>query len=182
MKKLKSLIKAKYKQIYSKISQGKNLVIFKITVSILAVVVLAIIFASAPKQPVIEQDMPLVDLSQGEVVETVVLPKTKKPSVSNVQAPSKISYQEALVLYKDSRLQLSSDNSCSPTPKRMSVLNGSKMMIDNRSSQARNVTVGSNYQIPAYDFIVVTIKTNNVPSEIMVDCGAQQNVATIVVN
>lgn len=185
MKKSKKSLKIRCSQLYANLTQGRNLVIFKIAISILVVVVLAIIFSYGSKKGIeTSNDTPLVDFTQVETVEPVetVITQRKGASVSAVNnVPPKIAYEQALFMYKESRLQLSGNDTCSPIPAKMSLVNGSKIMIDNRSPHTRTIDIGSKHTIHGYDFEIVTVRSDILPSEILVDCNEQQNIATIYV-
>jgi hypothetical protein len=97
-----------------------------------------------------------------------------------VQAPAKpLSYATALALYKDKRIQL--DQACIATPNNLTFKNNTKIMIDNRSDQTRAVKVGSTMSIKPWGFKIVTLSSATLPATWLVDCGASQNVATILI-
>ncbi len=98
----------------------------------------------------------------------------------NVGAPAaSIAYGDALVKYKDARLQLNKD--CQGSPDKMTFKNGANVMIDNRSAVARTVKVGSVFSIKAYGFKIVNLSSSTLPATWYVDCGTSQNVATITI-
>src|SRR5690606_21630321 len=53
----------------------------------------------------------------------------------------KMSYEEALRVYSTRRIQF--DGVCNPTPAMSTYKNGTEIMIDNRASVARTLTLGS---------------------------------------
>lgn len=104
------------------------------------------------------------DMSQGSV---------------NVGAPvSSISYQDALVKYKNARLQL--DKDCQASSYSMTFKNGSSVMVDNRASVARMVKVGSTFSVKAYGFKIIKLYSEKLPATWYVDCDKSQNVSTIL--
>lgn len=113
----------------------------------------------------------------GLTAETPVKPATK-PAVSNAAS---ISYADALVKYKDSRIQLGSTNTCVATPRLATYKNGTTLMVDNRGPVVRTVKVGGTYTVNAYDFKLITLSSSNLPETLYVDCNDQQNVATILI-
>src|SRR3989344_2897426 len=68
---------------------------------------------------------PVVDNSETAVEDTTT------GSVNAVNPAASISYANALVKYKDARIQL--DNTCQASPDRMTFKNNTNIMIDNRA-------------------------------------------------
>ena len=98
----------------------------------------------------------------------------------NVGAPAaSISYQNALIKYKNARLQL--DTICQANPNRMAFKNNALLMIDNRSPVDRVVKVGYTFNIRAYGFKIVKLSSATLPATWLVDCDKSQNVATLVI-
>lgn len=89
------------------------------------------------------------------------------------------SYAKALAKYRDKRIQL--DESCQATPTQMTLKNNTNIMIDNRAPADRKVRVGDILQVKAYDFKIVNIASDNLPSVLLIDCASSQNVATILI-
>ena len=97
-----------------------------------------------------------------------------------VVAPAKVlSYAEALVLYKDKRIQL--DSICQASPANPTYKNNTKIMIDNRSDQTRTVKVGSTMTIKPWNFRIVNLSSSTLPTTWLVDCDKSQNVASILI-
>lgn len=147
----------------------------KIILAIVGLVVVALIVLMAVKnnkKPVEVAEIPIDSVEQvdesTEVGATVVKPKTNS-----------ISYQQALIKYKDQRIQLGQD--CQATPTNVTYKNGTSIMIDNRSNVARTVKVGSSYKLNAWSFKIINLTSSTLPATWLVDCGAQQNVATILI-
>ncbi|MFA5777919.1 MAG: hypothetical protein WC870_00285 [Candidatus Paceibacterota bacterium] len=107
--------------------------------------------------------------------------KTDTPSGdTNTNSPAvSISYTNALVKYKDARLQF--DNACQASPDKMTFKNNSYMMIDNRASVSRSIKIGSVYSVGAYGFKIIKLSSATLPATWYVDCGKSQNVATILI-
>jgi hypothetical protein len=151
--------------------KNKNTILAIVGLVIIAVIVLMVVKNN--KKPVEVTEIPTdsveqVDDTTTEVGAVVIKPKTNS-----------ISYQQALVKYKDHRIQLGQD--CQATPTSVTYKNGTSIMIDNRSNVARTVKVGSNYTINAWSFKVVNLTSSTLPATWLVDCGKQQNVATILI-
>jgi len=102
-------------------------------------------------------------------------------SASNGAASPQVtlSYQEALVKYKDARIQL--DKTCQASPDKMTFKNGTNIMIDNRAAVSRTVKVGSTFTIKPYGFKIVRLSSDTIPATWLVDCDGSQNVSTILI-
>ena len=90
-----------------------------------------------------------------------------------------LSYEEALLKYKDNRIQL--DKGCQAIPNTITYKNGTSIMIDNRTSADRIVKVGSSYPIKGYDFKIIKLSSETLPMTWLVDCDNSQNVASILI-
>lgn len=140
------------------------------------VVVLVIIFAFKMRAP--------GSLQTGEPAEnemTALEPSEDVgPGSINASSPAApISYQNALLKYKDARLQL--DTTCQGSPDRMTFKNGTNIMIDNRSPNTRTVKVGSTFTIKPWGFKIVNLSSATLPATWYVDCDQSQNVSTILI-
>lgn len=105
------------------------------------------------------------------------------PSV-RITAPSPaikpLTYQEALNKYGNTRFQF--DAACQAAPTRMVIKKGSLLMLDNRADVARTITVGmAKYPLLKYGFRVFVPTAPKYPATFLIDCGTQQNVATLVI-
>ena len=96
-----------------------------------------------------------------------------------VNPTATISYQNALVQYKDARIQL--EGNCQASPDNSTFKNGANIMIDNRSDKTRTVKVGSTFTIKPWGFKIVNLYSPSLPATWYVDCDASQNVATILI-
>jgi len=97
---------------------------------------------------------------------------TKSPVVS-------LTYEQALIKYKDYRLQI--DTQCRVSPNNITYKNKTNIMLDNRSPVSRTVKVGSTYTIKPWGFKIITVSASTFPTKLLVDCDKSQNVATILV-
>ena len=97
----------------------------------------------------------------------------------NTGAAASIAYTEALVKYKDARIQL--EKNCQASPDKGTFKNGTNIMIDNRAPVSRTVKVGSTFTIKAYGFKIVNLSSATLPATWYVDCDTSQNVATILI-
>lgn len=127
-------------------------------------------------------DVAVEDGSDSEVVDRNDVDGVEDISEGSVNASSpavSLSYQQALVKYKDARIQL--DKTCQASPDKMTFKNGTSIMIDNRAPVARTVKVGSTFSIKAYGFKIVKLSSDTIPATWLVDCDGSQNVSTILI-
>ncbi len=122
-------------------------------------------------------------VNQSNTEEQTALEADSKPyvvkEVTSTPEP-RLSYDDALAVYKDSRIQFG--ETCSATPFYSVQKNGATIMIDNRAKTPRAFTVGKiPYYAPAYDYTLVKLNYTNLPQTVYIDCGTQQNAATILV-
>ena len=109
----------------------------------------------------------------------VVAPKkvvhTKKP------VTPKMSYADALKTYGNGyRIQF--DNNCQAFPRSSVYSNGTTIMLDNRTDKEQNIKIGANtYKVSAYGYELAKLTSTKSPTEYLVDCGSQQNPASIIV-
>ena len=90
-----------------------------------------------------------------------------------------ITYEQALVQYAVTRIQLNQD--CTAIPSKMSFKNNSYLMIDNRSALSRLVKVGNiSTTIKPYGFKVVQLSNPVFPVTLYLSCAQSLNVATIL--
>ena len=104
---------------------------------------------------------------------------TSTGSVNTGAPAASLSYQQALVTYKDKRLQIT--NTCQVSPNNVTYKNGTSIMLDNRSAVTRTIKLGSTYSIKAYGFKIVKLNSATVPATWLMDCDSSQNVATILI-
>ncbi|MFA5841279.1 MAG: hypothetical protein WC847_03360 [Candidatus Paceibacterota bacterium] len=121
--------------------------------------------------PVVDNSVPVDEVTPTE--------DTTPGSVNATSPAASISYANALVKYKDARLQL--DKTCQGEPKNMTFKNGASLMIDNRAPVARTVKVGSVFSIKAYGFKIIKLSSSTLPATWYVDCDKSQNVSTILI-
>ena len=115
-------------------------------------------------------------------VNTGVVTPTEDTSVGSVNVGSpavSISYANALVTYKNARLQL--DTTCQGSPDNMTFKNNALLMVDNRAPVARTVHIGSVFGIKAYGFKIIKLSSATLPTTWKVDCDSSQNVSTILI-
>lgn len=122
--------------------------------------------------PVVENTAPVAEVTPTEDT-TPVGTSTSKPAAAS------ISYANALLKYKNARLQL--DPTCQASPDKMTFKNGASLMIDNRAPVTRTVKVGTTFSIKAYSFKIIKLSSSTLPATWYVDCDKSQNVSTILI-
>jgi uncharacterized protein YxeA len=155
----------------------KNKNTFIIIIAIIVMAIIVMVLVKNNKKSVNLTETPNDNVQQtDQAINGVKTNKTAKNATTSVAS---ISYEQALIKYKDYRIQLAQD--CQATPVNVTYKNGTSIMIDNRSNVERVVRVGSNYTIPAWGFKIINLTSSTLPATWLVDCGAQQNVATILI-
>jgi hypothetical protein len=87
-------------------------------------------------------------------------------------------YQDALDRYAGARFQF--DALCQTEPNASSYKNGATIMLDNRSGDARTISIGgAPYNLPGYGWRIVMLSSSKLPTTIFLNCGAAKNVAQI---
>ena len=101
-------------------------------------------------------------------------------SIDSTTPAGKISYQNALKLYGDRRIQF--DSTCQSIPNDVTFKVGTTIMLDNRSAKARIISLDNvNYSIRPYGYIIVTLNTSAaLPHTVSVDCGKGENQGRIL--
>ncbi|MFA5791913.1 MAG: hypothetical protein WC884_02660 [Candidatus Paceibacterota bacterium] len=119
-------------------------------------------------------------LPAGDNLPVVVsLEDTSAGSVNAGVSVPTISYENALIKYKDARLQI--NKTCEASPNKMTLTNNSLLMIDNRSPMDRVVKVGSPLNLKAYGFKIVKLESATLPATWVIDCDQFKDVATILI-
>ena len=89
-----------------------------------------------------------------------------------------MSYSQLVQQYGNDRIQF--DQNCQAQPKSIVLKNGTKVMLDNRSSQTRSVTVnGTKYQLGAYGYQLITLSSPSIPQTLSLGCDNLVNVGTV---
>ena len=157
-------------------NKNKNLWIWIVVV--LVVVVGLVFWATRSSAPTVVNSTPTVPVDNT----ALQVNSTEDLSVGSVDVGAKaatIAYTDALIKYKDARLQL--DKTCQASPYNMTFKNNSLLMVDNRAPVARTVHIGSIFPIKAYGFKIIKLSSAKLPATWLVDCDKMQNVATILI-
>ena len=89
------------------------------------------------------------------------------------------SYTDLVKQYSDRRIQF--DEKCQTTPAITTFKNNTSILLDNRSSWSRAVSVGGvKYQLSGYGYKVVTLSSSSLPKELSLDCENLYNVGKIL--
>jgi hypothetical protein len=99
---------------------------------------------------------------------------------TDIGAPAaSLSYTQALITYKNARLQIEAN--CQASPDKMTFKNNALMMVDNRSAIPHTVKVGTAFPIKAFGFKIVKLSSATLPATWLVDCDKSQNVSSILI-
>lgn len=89
-------------------------------------------------------------------------------------------YDEALKQYGSRRIQF--DMYCQAQPASSTYKDGTYLMLDNRSGDARIVTVNKiQYRLAGYGWKIITLKSKTLPATWLLDCGSAISVGTILI-
>ena len=145
---------------------------WKLWLGLVIIVILGLVIININKDKAEVMVVPAGDTS-ADVIDVTDI---EAPTTTGTGAAS-ISYQNALVKYKDARIQL--NDQCQATPRTSGYKVGASVMIDNRADVSRSVLFnGTRYTIGALSFKIVKL---NAAKTFLVDCDKSQNVATITV-
>ena len=141
-----------------------------------AVLVLIFIVWITSKPAPFAEEVPEEVAEITEETSTVKKPTNSNTVVAVVKSPS---YAEALTMYADRRIQL--NEKCVSFPFNPTYNNGTSIMLDNRAGVDRAITLGDErFTLGAYDFKIVMLLTDAVPTNLMLSCDAQANSADIL--
>lgn len=111
----------------------------------------------------------------------VATPKIiRKPVSTPIGASSQtMPYSQLVAEYVGKRIQF--DERCQSIPMSPTFKNGTKVMFDNRSGDARYIKIGdTTYLFSGYDYKVLTLSSSVLPKTITLSCGAAVNVGSIL--
>jgi hypothetical protein len=143
------------------------------------VVILIIVLAVRFKMKDVATDTP-VDTTK----DMTALESTEDSSTGNIPSTDSAgkqvtrSYASALIEFNGRRIQL--NDVCAASPTNMTFKNNTSIMIDNRSATPRTFKLGSTYTVKGYGFKIINLSSTKLPQTYLMDCGTQQNVATIL--
>ncbi len=119
----------------------------------------------------------------GWLLQRASAPATEVPGGEASPAPSgqalPLSYSKAVNAYTNRRIQF--DMYCQAIPSQTTFKNGTRVMLDNRSGDARNIKIGNDtYYLSGYGWRIVTLYSSTLPKTLSINCGSAVNVGTIL--
>ncbi len=91
------------------------------------------------------------------------------------------SYLDAVAYYDARGARFQFDAYCQAIPKQATFKNGTRVMLDNRSGDARNIKVGSDtYYLAGYGWRIIALYSSTLPKTLSMNCGSAVNVGTIL--
>lgn len=88
-------------------------------------------------------------------------------------------YTQLVKEYEGRRIQF--DINCQAIPNNITYKNGTKVMFDNRSGDARVITIGGvQYNFSGYGYKTLTLSSPVLPKTLLLSCGGAVNVGQIL--
>lgn len=120
-------------------------------------------------------------IRDGEAQLTPTPEMTKSPVVSKkptTQQKAEL-YTDLVKQYEGRRIQF--DINCQAVPGNVTYKTGTKIMLDNRSGDARYVSVGGvSYYLEGYGYKILTLTSTTLPKTLYLNCGSGVNVGQIL--
>src|SRR3989344_2802370 len=105
---------------------------------------------------------------------TAAKPTIKKAPVSGAAQQTQ-AYSEVVQQYAGRHIQF--DINCQAIPAQTTFKNGTVILLDNRSGDARNIRVGDVvYSFPGYGYKTLTLVSSTLPKTLNLNCGSAVNV------
>lgn len=140
----------------------------------LVVIVFFVVRATLKSEPVLQE--PINEISVEEKTPVKVSP-SKTPVVDSAPV-EKLLYGEAVVKYKDSRIQFVGET-CQAVPSNQSFKVGTSLMLDNRSSKPATISIGPIlYLVEPFGYHIVELKE---VGSFTANCNEQKNVLTLTI-
>jgi hypothetical protein len=109
---------------------------------------------------------------------SLTTPAPKLPAKSGT-AKQTVIYTDLVKKYEGRRIQF--DINCQAIPNNITYKNGTEVMFDNRSGDARIITVGGvQHQLAGYGYKILTLTSSSLPKNLLISCGAAVNVGQIL--
>lgn len=103
---------------------------------------------------------------------------TKKPPVSGTAEQTQ-AYSVVVQQYADRRIQFGIN--CQAIPAQTTFKNGTAVLFDNRSGDARTIKIGDvSYSFPGYGYKILTLSSSTLPKTLTFHCGSAVNVGLIL--
>ena len=94
-------------------------------------------------------------------------------------ATASVTYTNLVKTYTNKRIQF--DINCQAIPNNVTYKSGTTIMLDNRSGDARTISVGSTkYQLAGYGYAIITLYSKTLPKDLYLNCGSAVNVGKIL--
>lgn len=150
-------------------------------VAALAVVILGIVGLLMYKSAHAPESAPDTIPSENQTTEVPTAMSKQDRSKGSATTEPILSYEEALVVYKDRRIEFGPK--CETNISAATFKNGTVLMLDNHSDEDRVFHLGSmgDVSIKAHGFKFVRFVTPLLPNGMAIDCAAHQNVAIITI-
>lgn len=104
---------------------------------------------------------------------------TPTPTRKTTTVSSSQTYTQLVKEYEGRRIQF--DINCQAIPSNITYKNGTKVMFDNRSGDARVITIGGvQYNFLGYGYKTLTLSSPTLPKTLLLSCGAAVNVGQIL--
>lgn len=108
---------------------------------------------------------------------TTSRPAPKPRLVNDVTAPS-LTYTQATAIFANTLIAFNEE--CKMVPNPVHVVNGTTLMFDNRSRDARTFKLdGTSYTIPGYGFKLFQLRSTKLPHVVKVECGPNTGEITL---
>ncbi len=162
----------------------KNRNLWLSVVAVLIVVLVIVIVAKRKSGKMEDIDMP-TDTTGWETLQQPEVPKpagrrtkAKASNTTAINTVATLTYDQAVVKYKDARIQF--DANCTAVPANVTFKSGAEFMLDNRAPVEQKFSLNGEFTIPAYGFKIMKLNSDTLPRQFLIDCGYRQNVATIL--
>ena len=110
---------------------------------------------------------------------TPVKSVAKKPSASGTAQQTQI-YSEVVQQYAGRHIQF--DMNCQAIPTQTTFKNGTAVLFDNRSGDARTIKIGDvAYSFPGYGYKILTLSSPALPKMLNLHCGSAVNVGSVLI-
>ena len=103
---------------------------------------------------------------------------TKKAPVSGTAQQTQ-AYSEVVKQYTGRHIQFGIN--CQAIPPQTTFKNGTVVLFDNRSGDARTIKIGDvSYSFPGYGYKILTLSNSTLPKTLNLHCGSAVNVGSIL--
>jgi len=150
-----------------------NKQIRNVIIGLVVVVALAVVLRGrgASEEPAETTATPSVSVS---------VSATPVPKATTAGVPQPKTYGDAVEKYGNNRIQF--DMYCQANPANNTYKNGTSIMLDNRSGDARIISVNwVQYALSGYGWKIIMLSSKVLPATWAVDCGSARNVSKILI-